>query len=98
METDRYIVNQRLDAPIRVLGMTLDEGIPAILAFIAFFLVGKIYIGVGVAVVWLALIKRLKKGQGQHFFFALLYWHAAKPLMRYALKKTPAAEKRLWLK
>lgn len=97
MERD-YRINHRLDSPWRILGMTLDEGIPAIAVFIVSFLLSHMYIGLVIAVAWISFLKRIKKGRSDYFFMSLVYWHCPASISRLFLTRTPPAEKRFWLK
>ncbi len=97
-DTTRYLINQRIDAPRRLIGLTYDEAIPALMMVGLGFMFDSQLIGMAVAAAYVMLMKWLKKGQGTYFLIALLFWHSSELLARSSLKKTPASCHRFFLK
>lgn len=96
-DIQRYHINQRLDEPRRVIGMTLDEGVPMIALFILGFLIHFPVAGLIASAGAVALIKWVKRGQGTYFLLNICYWHSIHWVSRGVLIKIPPAEKRFWL-
>lgn len=96
--SQHYQINHRIDAPIRLVGLTLDEAIPAFLVIGLGFYFNAQLLSIMMAACYVGIIKRLKKGQGTHFLLALLYWHVDAVISRMGLRLTPPASLRFWLK
>lgn len=92
-----YLVPRSLDAQIRVLGLPLDEFIPACAMAIAFFLSKKILFSMAVPTVLVVFIKFLKQGQGSAFLVNVCYWFFPRLVMSNLLRHTPPSEDREYI-
>ena len=94
---DLYLVPKTLDAPARVLGLSLDEFIPALLLGGFFCLLGKLILAMIVSAVVVVLVKGLKRGQGSSWLLNLCYWYFPHCLMQGILRSTPPSQQRDYL-
>ncbi len=92
-----YLVPKTLDAPARVLGLPLDEFIPALIFAIFFFLIGKPIGSIAISAVTVILVKVMKKGQGSSWLINLCHWYLPKRVMVQLLRKTPPAQHREYI-
>lgn len=92
-----YLVPKTLDTQIRVLGLPLDEFVPAVFLIGFFFLVGKVVLSIVMPILAVVLIRFLKQGQGSSWIINVCYWHLPKYIMSCALRKTPASENREYI-
>jgi conjugal transfer pilus assembly protein TraL len=92
-----YVVPKTLDAPTRILGLPLDEFLPAMLFLVYFFLSGKTVLFILTPILTVVVIRMIKQGQGSAWLINLCHWYLPKCLMQSFLRKTPASENREYI-
>ena len=97
MKKSLYIVQKTLDEPTRIVGLTLDEFIPAALMALILFLAGNPLSSLVVGLMVVVAMRIAKKGQGASWLLNLMYWYLPKCFMKYVLPKTPASENREYI-
>ena len=94
----KYFICRRLDDPKRFCGLTMDEFFPVVLMNGFCFVFLDLLVGIVLSLGFLFSMRRLKRGQGQSWFFNWLYWHLPlHHLGRILFVKTPPAAARHWL-
>ena len=92
-----YLVPKTLDNSVRLLGLTLDEFVPAVFLGLIFFILGKVMLSIALPVLAVVLTKLLKKGQGSSWLINVFYWYFPKTFMKLMLRKTPPSENREYI-
>ena len=82
---------------MRIVGLPIDEFIPAIALAAFFFLVGKVILSIAVPVLIVVLIKIMKRGQGSAWLINLCHWYLPKRAMHQVLRKTPPSQNREYI-
>lgn len=86
-----------LDAQIRLLGLPLDEFIPAFFLAVFFFMLGKVLLSILLPVLSVILVKTMKQGQGSSWLINLCHWYLPKNIMMSVVRKTPPSQNREYI-
>ena len=89
-----YVVPKTLDAPTRLVGLPLDEFIPAIALAGFFFVMGRLLLALAVPAVLVVFLKLIKRGQGRSWLLNIGYWYLPKRVMQILLRQTPPSYQR----
>ncbi|STX55697.1 Type IV conjugative transfer system protein TraL, proteobacteria [Legionella beliardensis] len=92
-----YQFLSHIDAPKRVLTLTLDELIVAILGFMLLVMSNQKVLVSLVGLGLLSGLRYLKKGEGPKALLVLTYWYLPSPLMQFFLPKLPFSHHRLYV-
>jgi conjugal transfer pilus assembly protein TraL len=92
-----FLVPKTLDNQVRVLGLPLDEFIPAAISAAVFFVLGKVLLSIVLPVAIVIVVKILKQGQGSSWLINLCYWYLPKIMINAILRHTPASENRTYI-
>lgn len=80
---DKYTLPQTLEAPVRIVLLTLNELMAFLVPFLLLtFVFNSLIIGVGLGVVLVYSLKKFKGEQGQHYLLNLMYWYLP-PIVRF---------------
>jgi conjugal transfer pilus assembly protein TraL len=95
---DKYFICKKIDEPVRLFGLTLDEFIPILITLGICTIFGSLITGfIFAGIVWF-VIRNFKKGQGTSWFLNMLYWYLPLEFLRGVLfVKTPPSSARHWL-
>lgn len=80
-----------------VMGMPLDEILPAACVFAVFAVAKYMMTGLIIGAVIFFLLRNIKQGKGDNFLILILYWFAPAGMSKSIFKHTPSADKRYWL-
>ena len=95
MSISKYQIMKTIDAPLRLLGLTLDEAIPAILCVVVLgFLLGQMVIGIIATALVLVGMRLLKRGKSGGFLLNAIYWKLPGVVFGSYLKRTPPGSDR----
>ena len=97
-EFERYRFPQTLSEQTRVLGLALDEFIPAAAAMLWGFLTKKYLFGMIIAVIVWQLIRAAKRGKSSRWLYNWAYWHLPTELFRVVYRVIPDSSFRKWIK
>lgn len=92
-----YVVCKTLDQPTRIIGLPLDEFIPAAFLAVLFFALGKVIISILLCVFVVILMRLMKKGQGSGWLMNVCYWNLPGFMMQSVLRFTPQSHNRDWV-
>lgn len=92
-----YIVPKTLDAPVRFLGLPLEEAIPSLILAAFFFCINKIILSIFIPLIFIVIAKSLKKGRGSAWLVNLGYWYLPSYIIKYFLRKTPTSDDREYI-
>ena len=92
-----YLVPKTLDAPTRMLGLPLDEFVPALVLGGFFFFVGKVLLCIALPIVAVVVVKLMKRGQGSSWLVNVCHWYLPKSVMVHVLRKTPPSQNREYI-
>jgi len=92
-----YVVCKTLDQPLRLIGLTLDEFIPAAILFSVFFGLGKVLTSLVVSFLSVIIIRVMKKGQGSSWILNWCYWTLPLVMTRLIFQHTPGSHQREWV-
>jgi type IV conjugative transfer system protein TraL len=90
----KYTFSQTINEQARVVFLTYDEIIPSLLLFIIFFTCRHFLIGFLLALIWVIVIKRLKKGKPTSYLLSVAYWFIGV----FDFKRIPKSFNVRWLK
>lgn len=97
MSNMNYRFLSHIDAPKRILTLTLDELVIAIIGFMLLVISNqKILVSV-LSFGLLAGCRYLKKGAGPKALLVLAYWYLPKTVTQFFLPRLPASHYRVWL-
>ena len=97
MDAMNYQFLSHIDAPKRVLTLTMDELFIAALGFMLLVISNhKVMVSL-FGLCALTCLRGLKKGQGPKALLVLAYWHLPKGVTQFFLPKLPSSHYRLWL-
>ncbi|EHF4936995.1 type IV conjugative transfer system protein TraL [Enterobacter hormaechei] len=95
---DKYRFPKTLSEQARILGLPLDEFIPAAV-FGGILMLNKSYMfGMIVAVVLWQLIRTAKRGKSSKWLYNWCYWYLPIELLRVVYKIIPDSSYRKWIK
>lgn len=97
MSNINYRFLSHIDAPKRILSLTFDELIIAIIGFMLLVITNqKILVSI-FSVGLVAGFRHLKKGDGPKALLVLAYWYLPKMVTQFFLPKLPASHHRVWV-
>lgn len=97
MSSMHYQFLSHIDAPKRILTLTLDELFIAILGFMLLILSNqKIIVSLFICGVF-GGVRALKKGESPKFLLVLVYWYLPSSLTQFFLPRLPASHHRVWV-
>ena len=82
---------------MRLLGLPLDEFIPALCLGAFFFFLGKVLLSIALPVLAVVLVKTMKQGQGSSWLINLCHWYLPKTIMVGLIRKTPPSQSREYI-
>ena len=95
MDSSKYQIMKTIDAPLRLLGLTLDEAIPAIASIVIFgFVFRQMLVGVIATAIVLIVMRVLKRGKSGGFLLNTIYWQLPGLVFGAYLKRTPKSSDR----
>ena len=95
MSISKYQIMKTIDAPLRLLGLTLDEAIPSILCVVVFgFLMRQMLVAIIATALVLAVMRFLKRGRSGGFLLNAIYWKLPGVVFGSYLKRTPPSSDR----
>ncbi|HHI9467521.1 TPA: type IV conjugative transfer system protein TraL [Legionella anisa] len=97
MSTMNYQFLSHIDAPKRILTLTLDELMVAILGFMLLILSNQKVLVSLFGLGFLSGLRFLKKGEGPKMLLVLAYWYLPSILTQFFLPKLPASHNRVWV-
>jgi len=93
MDEVRFTMCQRLDSPMRVVGLSMDELVLCVPLFLFLLFSGHTFIGFILATsIWFGL-RKLKGNQGDRWIVNLIYWFLPFDIF----KRTPKSQFRHWI-
>lgn len=92
-----YLVPSSLDAPTRIIGLTLDEFVPTFSLAVFFFILGERIFAILIPAIVFAITKLLKQGQGSAWLINICYWYFPRWLVGGLFRRTPASEDREYI-
>ena len=92
-----YRVPTSLDAPNRLVGLPLDEALPAFALFVLLFMAGDLIWAFVLGAAVVVGLKYLKRGQGRGYVVSLMYWYLPSCLTALLLAHTPPSHQRHYL-
>jgi conjugal transfer pilus assembly protein TraL len=97
MSNMNYQFLSHIDAPKRVLTLTYDELVIAIMGFMLLVVSNQKTLvslfGLGL----LTSLRYLKKGQGPKVLLVLAYWYLPSQMTQFFLPRLPASHHRIWI-
>ena len=96
--TDFIRVSKYLNKPRVILGMTMDECMPAATSLFFGVMSGIMAWGTLFAFAWVMGLKTLKRYRNPQFLRICVYWFFGKQISGLAFKNTLDSAKRFWLK
>lgn len=98
MKSELYRVPKSLDLRVRIIGLPIDEFIPAVALAIFFFAAGSIITGFLSAIITIVVIRVLKRGQGGSWLMNVGYWYLPKWVFSFLFRKTPHSQYRQYIR
>ena len=92
-----YLVPRMLDAKTRIIGLTLDEFLPASLLGAFLFFSGRDMLAIAMSVIVVMLVKIMKRGQGVSWLVNACYWYLPGTLSWLVINKTPPSKDREYI-
>lgn len=92
-----YHFLNHLNEPKRILTLTLDELIMAVIGFMLLVMSNQKAVVSLLSFVLLAGLRYLKKGEGPKRLLVLAYWYLPKAVTQFFLPKLPASHHRVWV-
>jgi conjugal transfer pilus assembly protein TraL len=86
-----------LDAPKRVLSLTLDELVIAVMGFSMLALTNHKLLGALISLGLLSVLRCLKRGQNPMILLVLAYWYLPYAVTRFFLPRLPVSHHRLYI-
>lgn len=97
MSNMNYRFLSHIDAPKRILTLTLDELVIAITGFMLLVISNqKIFVSL-LSFSLLAGCRHMKKGNGPKALLVLAYWYLPKAITQFFLPRLPASHQRVWI-
>ncbi|QDQ41217.1 type IV conjugative transfer system protein TraL (plasmid) [Legionella geestiana] len=97
MSAINYQFLNHIDAPKRILTLTLDEVVVAGLGFLLLIVSNQKVLVALFSFGLLSGLRLLKKGQGPRVLLVLAWWHLPHGLTRFFLPDLPASHYRIWV-
>lgn len=96
-EHNKFKVLSNLDHPKRVLGLTIDELVIAVIATVLIIVSSNKLVVLFCSMGLFFGLKRLKQNRGPRFLLVLAYWCLPQPVTRFFLPKMQDSSKRFWM-
>lgn len=96
-EQNFFTLPHYIDQGRIVMGMPIDEVMPAGIVFGLFVIANYMMTGLVIAVIIFLALRRLKQDKGDNFIPLILYWFSPPTISALIFKRTPPADKRYWL-
>lgn len=96
MDPKNYRFLSHIDAPKRLLTLTVDELLIAVLGFMLLVVSNHKVVVSLLGFGSLTILRNLKKGQGPKALLVLAYWYLPKEVSRCFLPRLPASHHRVW--
>lgn len=93
----KYKFLNHQNAPMRVLSLTLDELVVAVVGFGMLALSTQKIAGVVLSFGVVSALRYLKKGSGPKVLLVLAYWYLPSGLTQFFLPKLPPSHQRVWV-
>ncbi|MBW5870508.1 type IV conjugative transfer system protein TraL [Yersinia enterocolitica] len=97
-ELNKYRFPKTLSEQNRIIGLTLDEAIPAAVPLLWGLLTKKYLFGLIIAAVLWRLIKAAKRGKSSKWLYNWCYWYLPIELFRVVYRVIPDSSFRKWIK
>lgn len=97
-DLNKYRFPKTLSEQLRILGLPLDEFIPALFMLAWGFVTKKYMFGMILAVLLWQLIKAAKKGKTSKWLYNWCYWYLPTELFRVVYRVIPDSSFRKWIK
>lgn len=97
MSNMNYRFLSHIDAPKRILTLTLDELVLATIGFMLLVISNQKILVSFLSFGLLAGCRHLKKGGGPKALLVLAYWYLPKAVTQFFLPRLPASHHRVWL-
>lgn len=85
------MVPRTINQQARIIGLPLDEFLPAALLGGGFFFAGKVLLSLFVPLIFVLALKRAKAGKGTAHLLCAGYWNLPKCLMGPLMRSAPPA-------
>lgn len=92
-----YHITRHLDAPKRLLSLTMDEFVIAAIVMMLLISVSQKLLVVLIGGAFVCLLRLVKRGKSPRYLLLLMYWFLPYTIMKYFLPRLPASNLRLWL-
>ncbi|HEF0975484.1 TPA: type IV conjugative transfer system protein TraL [Escherichia coli] len=97
-DLNKYRFPKTLSEQNRIIGLPLDELIPAAVVFIWGFFTRKYLFSLIIAAVIWQLIRAAKRGKSSRWLYNWCYWHLPSELFRVVYRVIPDSSFRMWIK
>jgi conjugal transfer pilus assembly protein TraL len=99
MESPRefYVIPKHLNKGKTIVGLPMDEVLPALIIFAAFFATKHQLIAIVVATLWFVGLRMLKNQYGDNIIALSAYWFGSSAVSSSIFKRSPSAARRYWL-
>ncbi|HGK7610885.1 TPA: type IV conjugative transfer system protein TraL [Legionella pneumophila] len=97
MSNMNYQFLNHIDAPKRVLTLTMDELVVTVLSFILLILSNQKVLVSMLGLGLLSGLRHLKKGEGPKALLVLAYWYLPSFITRFFLPKLPLSHHRVYV-
>lgn len=99
MENPRefYAMPKHLNNGKTIVGLPMDEVLPAVIAFTLLFTAKHQLIAMVVATIWFMGLRTLKSQFGENIIALSVYWFSAGAVSSLVFKRSPSSTRRYWL-
>lgn len=96
MSSTMYRVFSHLDNPRRILSLTIDELVVALIGVMLLVASNhKLLVGVFTFLLF-SVLRRFKKGNGPRALLVQIYWYLPNPISQWLVTSLPASYLRVW--
>ncbi|OEE72835.1 type IV conjugative transfer system protein TraL [Vibrio genomosp. F6] len=92
-----FSVPKHLNKGKRIVGLPIDEVVPAALIFLIFFIAKHQMIGLIIGGAWFSGLRYIKVQFGDNIITLALYWWGTAAVNHSFFKRTPASRRRYWI-
>ncbi|EFH2718823.1 type IV conjugative transfer system protein TraL [Escherichia coli] len=97
-DLEKFRFPKTLSEQNRIIGLPLDEAIPAAVLVLWGFFAKKYVFGLIIATVVWQLIRAAKRGKSSRWLYNWCYWHLPVELFRVVYRVIPDSSYRIWIK
>ncbi|HAO0314028.1 TPA: type IV conjugative transfer system protein TraL [Escherichia coli] len=97
-DLEKFRFPKTLSEQNRIIGLPLDEAIPAAVLVLWGFFAKKYVFGLIIATVVWQLIRAAKRGKSSRWLYNWCYWHLPVELFRVIYRVIPDSSYRKWIK